>query len=219
MKLLLLEDELRLQESVSEFLTDIGFVVTAFANGDDAYQTLMSKKFDLIILDVQVPGMNGFEILQRIRQENIQTPVIMTTSLTSMQNLETGYESGCDDYLKKPYELLELKLRINNALKASTVATHKEKIELPLGYVYDANIYELTQDEKVVALTKTEKNIIELFIRNRGKIIDIPTFQDEIWHEDIDSSNIRVQINNLRKKLDKELIVNVRGHGYKMLDS
>lgn len=216
MKLLLLEDEYGLRLSVKEFLVELGFKVSDFENGQDALESILSMTYDIIIMDVQVPGINGFDILKNIREEGISTPVIMVTSLTNISNLNTGYASGCNDYIKKPFELLELKLRIFQTLKMNQLNTINSTISLPNGYVYDTSNFSLTKDNNTIQLTKTEKDIVELLIKHIGTVISISDFQQEIWKEEIDSSNIRVQINNLRKKIGEKFIINIRGLGYKI---
>jgi len=215
-KLLLLEDEYGLRLSVKEFLVELGFKVSDFENGQDALESILSMTYDIIIMDVQVPGINGFDILKNIREEGISTPVIMVTSLTNISNLNTGYASGCNDYIKKPFELLELKLRIFQTLKMNQLNTINSTISLPNGYVYDTSNFSLTKDNNTIQLTKTEKDIVELLIKHIGTVISISDFQQEIWKEEIDSSNIRVQINNLRKKIGEKFIINIRGLGYKI---
>ena len=216
MKLLLLEDEDRLRESVKEFLEEIGFQVSAFNDGIKALESIMSNKYDILVMDVQVPGIIGFDILKEIRKNGIQTPALIVSSLTNIKDLTTGYENGCNDYLKKPFELMELKLRVMQALKINNLNTTKQKIELPNNYIYDTANFKLYGQNSEVQLTKTEKDILELLIKNSGNIVSVKSFQNEVWKEDIDSSNIRVQINNLRKKIGIDLIKNVRGLGYKI---
>ena len=216
MKLLLLEDEDRLRESVKEFLEEIGFQVSAFNDGLKALESIMSNRYDILVMDVQVPGIIGFDILKEIRTNGIETPALIVSSLTNIKDLTTGYENGCNDYLKKPFELMELKLRVMQALKINNLNTTKQKIELPNNYIYDTANFKLYGENSEVQLTKTEKDILELLIKNSGNIVSVKNFQNEVWKEDIDSSNIRVQINNLRKKIGNDLIKNVRGLGYKI---
>ena len=217
MKLLLLEDEDRLRESVQEFLEEIGFSVYPFSDGQKALDSIFTGKYDILVMDVQVPGIIGFDILKEIRSNGIETPALIVSSLTNIRDLTTGYENGCNDYLKKPFELMELKLRIMQALKINNLNTTKQKIDLPNGYTYDTANFKLFTPQNIeIQLTKTEKDILELLIKKVGTVVSVKDFQKEVWNEDIDSSNIRVQINNLRKKIGTELIKNVRGLGYKI---
>ena len=216
MKILLLEDEYALRISVEEFLLDLGLSVDTFDNGDDAFDAVYTGSYNLLLLDVKVPGMNGFELLQALRQRDIMTPVLFVTSLTHIDDLAHGYELGCCDYIKKPFDLKELQMRVEHALRAECLHSNKERIPLNDHYVYDSKNFLLLEGEKTIELTKTENRILESLIKHRGSVVSIQAFQEEVWGEDIDPANIRVQINKLRKKLQYELIHNVRGLGYKI---
>jgi DNA-binding response OmpR family regulator len=215
-KILFLEDEYALRVSVEEFLLDLGLSVETFDNGDDAFDAAYSKSYNLLILDVKVPGMSGFELLKTLREKDIMIPALFVTSLTHIDDLSLGYELGCCDYIKKPFDLKELQIRVEHALRAECLHTNQELIQLDAHYVYDAKNYLLLEDNSAIELTKTEKRILESLIKHRGSVVSIKAFQNEVWGEDIDPANIRVQINKLRKKLQFELILNVRGLGYKI---
>ncbi len=216
MNILLLEDEFGLRESIQEFLEDFGYSVDAFENGDDAMDSLFDKSYQLMLLDVQVPGINGFDLLSSLRESGCQIPAIFITSLTNIDNLSKGFELGCSDYIKKPFELKELQVRVEHAMKTQCFRTQKEIISLSDRYGYDAKNFILLDDKKGIDLSKTEKRILETLIKHRGSVVSIEQFQDEVWGEYIDPSNIRVQINKLRKKMQEEIIINVRGLGYKI---
>lgn len=218
MKILLLEDEYTLRKSIKEVLEDSNYQVTDFADGKEALQHIYKNKYDLLILDVNVPGINGFELLEHIRDVDIEVPTIFLTSLTQIDHMERGYESGCCDYIKKPFDMAELKLRVASAIKIGTLNTHASQINLPHGYIYDSKSFTLKKDDEVVQLSKTEKIILELFISNKNQVVTSDMLQNYVWDDYVDPANIRVQINNLRKKLHKDLIVNVRGLGYKLID-
>ncbi len=116
-KLLLLEDDLTLSETVVDYFEEKGFEVVAVYDGDEAQEIIYEQKFDLFLLDVNVPSINGFELLKLVREEGNTTPAIFITSLNSMDSLEEGFESGCDDYIRKPFELKELLLRVQTIIK------------------------------------------------------------------------------------------------------
>jgi len=216
MRILLNEDEYTLRISMVEFLEDLGFTVDDFASGDDALDALFERPYDLILLDVKVPGINGFELLQTAREHGKNLPAIFITSLTDVDALAKGYRSGCCDYIKKPFDLIELQLRVEQALKSECLKTQESAIQLPNGYTYDTKKFVLRYEGEEVALTKTEKRMLELLIQNRGNVVTPEQFQEFVWGEAVDPANIRVQINKLRKKLSAELICNVRGLGYRI---
>ena len=216
MKILLLEDEYGLRKSIKELLNDSGYTVDEFSNGDHVLASIENSKYDLFLLDVNVPGTKGFELLEKLRRMGIDTPAIFITSLTQIDHLEQGYDSGCCDYIKKPFDMAELKLRVASALKLVSLNVSEDKIALPLGYEYDTKNFLLTKDDDVVQLSKTEKLIMELFIKNKNQVVTAEMLQTYVWDDYVDPANVRVQINNLRKKLDKDFITNVRGLGYKL---
>ncbi len=216
MRILLLEDEYSLRISIEEFLEDLGFIVESFENSSDAMDAIFDRSFDLLLLDVKVPGINGFELLKTLREHNIDTPAIFITSMTHVNDLEKGFESGCCDYIKKPFDLKELQIRVENVLKRECLKANKNEIPLPGGYIYDTKKFILKKDGKEISLTKTEKRILEVLVKNRGNIVTTNQFQEEVWGEYKDLANIRVNINKLRKKVSKELIKNVHGLGYKI---
>ena len=216
MKILLLEDEYALRVSVEEFLVELGLSVDSFENGDLAFDAAYHGGYNLLLLDVKVPGKDGFELLKSLRERDIMIPALFLTSLTHVDDLAKGYELGCCDYIKKPFDLKELQIRVEHALRSECLHAKKGLIKLNNIYSYDSKRFVLLEEEKTLELTKTEKRILESLIKHRGSVVSIEAFQREVWGEDIDPSNIRVQINKLRKKLSHELIVNVRGLGYKI---
>jgi two-component system OmpR family response regulator len=213
-KILLLEDEYGLRVSIEEFLEELGYSVDGFANGNDAYDALFTNRYDVLLLDVNVPGMNGFDLLRQFREENKETPAIFLTSMTQVNHLKKGYESGCCDYIRKPFDLTELQLRIQQALKNRYFRNAEEQIDLGEGLVYNTKSFKLTYNDEEVPLSKTEKEIMDLLIKHKNQVVSVEMFQDAIWGEYVDPANIRVQINNLRKKLPVNVIQNRRGIGY-----
>ncbi len=213
MKVLLLEDEYMLRVSITEFLEDLGFEVDGFSNGEKAYDAIYETHYDLYLLDVNVPGMDGFALLRTLRKEENKTPAIFLTSMVNVSDLQEGYQSGCCDYIRKPFDLTELQLRIMHALK-SHYHEGENQIDFGNGLVYDTENFTLTHNGQSISLSKTEKEIFGVLLRHAGQVVSVETFQDEIWGEYVDPANIRVQINNLRKKLPADFIQNRRGLGY-----
>ena len=215
MKILILEDEVTLVESMREFLEDSGYEVDSYVNSDDAYDAIYENPYDLYLLDVKVPGSkNGFETLELLREDGNKTPAIFITSMTDIEDLTRGYECGACDYIRKPFDLAELKLRIEQVVKLQCFASDEDMIELPFGYNYDVKKMKLIFQGEGVKLAKTETKILELLIKQRGSVVSCEMFWEEVWGEWVDSANIRVQVGNLRKKLEKDFIKNVRGLGY-----
>jgi len=213
MKILLLEDEYSLRISVEEFLSDIGYEVDGFMDGVEAYDAIYDTSYDILLLDVNVPSMNGFELLRKLREDNITIPAIFLTSLTDMEDLKEGYKRGCCDYIRKPFDLEELELRIDQAL-ASYLQNSGSLIELGSNLLYDLKKSKLTQNGEEIVLRKTEKELLEVLLKNKNSIVSTQMFQDEVWGEYVEPATIRVQLNNLKKKLPEDIIQNRRGLGY-----
>ena len=216
MKILLLEDEYSLAQSMVEFLRDIGYEVDSYGDGDLAMEGVFAIRYDLLLLDVKVPGISGFDFLKYLRDSEVFTPAIFITSLNNVDDLVKGYDIGCCDYIKKPFDLKELQIRVEHALKRECLQSQNNLIKLNDIYSYDAKKFLLLENGKNIELLKTQKRILECLIKHRGSVVSIEQFHDEVWGEYVDPANVRVQINKLRKKFDQELIINVRGLGYKI---
>jgi len=217
MKILLLEDELILQESIEEFLISKDYAVDSFGNSDDAFDAVFSKNYDLLLLDVNIPGeWDGFSLRKELADEGKNIPTIFVTSLSSADAMLRGYATGCCDYIKKPFNLIELLLRVKHALKTNCFKMENNFINLSKDYKYNVTSYALTHNTKEISLSKTEKEILNLFVINRNQVVSLNMLYEEIWENNIEATNARVQINNLRRKLPKDLIKNIYGLGYKL---
>lgn len=213
MKILLLEDEYSLRISIEEFLKDIGYSVDGFTDGLDAYNAIYDKSYDLLLLDVNVPSLNGFELLERIRKDNKNEPAIFLTSMTDMNCLKKGYEYGCCDYIRKPFDLEELELRIEQALVHFS-DDDSSRVKITCDIYYDMKKTKLTIQDEEIVLRKTEKDMLELLLKHKNSVVSTEMFQDAVWGEYVEPATIRVQLNNLRKKLPDTVIKNRRGLGY-----
>lgn len=217
MRILLLEDELILKESIEEFLRSKDYKVDGFENSDDAFDAIFTTEYDLLLLDVNVPGeWNGFSLRKELADEGKNIPTIFVTSMSSADAMLQGYATGCCDYIKKPFDLIELLLRVQQALKSNCFKTKENFIQLPDRYQYNVTSYELSRDSKTIPLSSRESEILNLFIVHRNQVVSLETLYDQVWNNNVDSANARVQINNLRRKLPKDLIKNIYGLGYRL---
>ncbi len=215
MRILILEDEKILGISMQEFLEDLGYEVVHFTNSGKAFDSIYSKAYDLLLLDVNVSGkQNGFELLSSLRKLKIATPAIFITSLNNIEDLTQGYACGCCDYIRKPFDLAELKLRVEQVIKLHCFSSAEDIIELAFNYRYETKKMQLFLDDEKIVLSKTETKLLELLIKHRGSVVTYEMFWEEVWGEWIDPTNIRVQVGSLRKKLKNNFIKNVRGAGY-----
>ncbi|MDN5377447.1 MAG: two-component system, OmpR family, response regulator [Sulfurospirillum sp.] len=218
-KLLLLEDDVNLNDTINEFLEENGFEVQSVYDGEEANEKIYESRYDLFLLDVNVPGINGFELLKNLRQNGDKTPAIYLTSLNSVDDLSIGYESGCDDYIRKPFALQELLLRIQTILKREFFHEKSNTIEIDSHLLYDVGSNELQKDGQSVRLQNKEAILLKLFLQKRGEIISHETILDTLWGYDEVSSDdaLRTYIKNLRKIIGKEYIISVKKLGYKFI--
>lgn len=215
-QILLVEDDETLSELISEYLSEQGYDVTVCADAKAALDTAYERNFDILILDVKLPKGDGFSLLRELRRLGNDTPAIFTTSLNTLQDLEIGYKSGCDDYLKKPYELKELLLRIQILLKRKFSHVNDEFIELNDGYKFYPSSKTLRQNGQIVSLSNKESELLALFLENKNTLISKETIFDKIWNygEEPSELSLRVYVKNLRRILGKDAIINRRGDGY-----
>ncbi|AXH15404.1 response regulator transcription factor [Malaciobacter mytili] len=217
MRLLLLEDDLDYKISIKEYLESIDYIVDDFDNGEDALSAIYENKYHLLILDIRVPKLNGYELVKILRQNNDNTPVIYITSLTDINNLSLGYELGCNDYIKKPFSPKELKYRIEQLIKLFYSNDNSNKIELKPDFIYDVLKTELYKNEKLIPLTKKEAEVVFCLISNKNQFISIDKLRTEVWEDRyICEADIRVCIKKIRDKTSKDFILNQRGVGYKI---
>lgn len=218
-KILLLEDDGNLNETVTEFLEEKGHDVESVYDGYEAQEKLYESKYDLLLLDVNTPGLNGFELLKEARENNVVAPAIFITSLDSVEDLEKGFESGCDDYIRKPFALKELQIRIDTLIKRGFYHESKELIEIAENIAYDIKNNELIVDGKAVSLGHKESKLLKLFMKHEGEVIVHESIYEHLWDYDEEPSDtaLRTYIKNLRKIIGKERIVSIKKQGYKFI--
>lgn len=211
MKILLLEDEPALRSHIEEYLTLHGYRVTSYSDGSALIEQIRPEEFALFILDVNVPGYSGFEILEYFDRLGVTVPTVFITALTQVDDIKTGFELGCADYIKKPFELEELLIRIGKLLKKE----NNHCISLGEGYVFDMKHRQLLQDDTVVKLSKTHKNILFLLLKYRGELITYEQLVDYVWEgKFIQHNTILSNMRGLRRQIPRELIKNYREEGY-----
>lgn len=217
MKILLLEDDYSYRSSIKEYLISLNFEVDDFENGQNALDAIFENFYDLLLLDVRVPKISGYEIIKIVRENEIEVPIILVTSLTDIDDLSTGYEVGCNDYIRKPFVLKELKYRINQTINSFHFKTSKSKIKLPENFIFDLEKYELFNDEESMQLTNIEQKIFIYLIKRLGSYSTIPDMITAIWNNEVISdADLRMHIKRMRDKTSKTLIQNSRGLGYRI---
>lgn len=216
-KILLLEDDANLNETVSEFLEDEGYEVNSVYDGNEAEERLYESKFDLLLLDINTPGVNGFDLLKNARASGVTAPAIFITSLNSVDDLERGYHSGCDDYIRKPFVLRELLIRVETLLKRSFYHEEKQYITISHTSKYDINANILLVNDKPISLGNKESKLLKFFVKSIDEVLSHERIYMHIWDYDEEPSDtsLRTYIKNLRKIIGKDRIVSIKKQGYK----
>lgn len=215
-KILLLEDDLNLSETVCDYLEENGFEVISVYDGDEAISAIYENCFDLLLLDVNVPSKNGFEVLKEVRKENKETPAIFITSLNSVDSLEEGYSSGCDDYIRKPFALKELLIRVQTILKREF--SHKsEIIRITDTITFNSMSGELKDSDELIKLNLKELKLLKFFLQHPNELLIHDRIYDYVWDydEEYSDNSLRTYIKNLRKILGKDKIVSLKKLGYR----
>jgi len=218
-KILLLEDDANLNETISEFLEDEGHEVISTYDGEEAQERLYETQFDLLLLDINVPKIDGRSLLKESRQSGVEAPAIFITSMDSIDDLERGFESGCDDYIRKPFVLKELKIRVETLLKRSFFHEVEEYKRINEKTLYDIKKSTLLINNEVINLGNKESLLLKLFMTKEGSILSHEVLYDYLWdyHETPSDTALRTYIKNLRKLIGKEHIVSIKKQGYKFV--
>ena len=216
-KILLLEDDVTLSETVVEFLEEQGYEVVPAYDGEEASEIIYESVFDLFLLDVNVPLLNGFELLKQKRDEGVKTPAIYITSLNSIDSLETGYNSGCDDYIRKPFVLKELLFRIETILKRGFFHETSPRIVIGEDIEYDTDSNLLFVKGEKVQLNSKEASLLKLFLQHQNETVIHEVIYETLWsYEETPSENaLRTYIKNIRKIIGKDKIVSIKKLGYR----
>ncbi len=216
MKILLLEDELMLQSSIVEYLETLGHKCFGFSNGLKAKFSLEEQSYDLMIFDINVPSLNGLELFEHIKQNDCHTPVIFISALIDIENITKAFHLGAADYIKKPFHLKELGLRVQKISKDIN-DKKRQHILLSENYSYSKVDNKLLFNNQVQILTKKQSDIVQCLCQNIGAIIDFEILREYVWNADlVTDATIRTEISRLRKVLKEDFIQNHKGLGYKI---
>lgn len=214
-KILILEDDQLFAESLEDFLTEAGFDVELCGDGETAIDKSYENSYDLLLLDVNVPKLSGFEVLQNIRKQNNNTAAIFLTSFKDKASVLKGFDKGADDYLKKPVDMDELQSRIFALLRR----TNRIVETIIIGkYCYHPKQKMLKRKDEELILSKKLSDLLELLIENKNRLVTKEMITEKLWDWDKAPSegSLRVYINELKKILGKEMIQNQKGQGYKL---
>jgi len=221
MKILIIEDEHKIANSIKKALEHEHYIVDVAYDGTTGYDLAVSESYDLIILDRLLPGMDGLQICTKLRESSIHTPIIMLTAKGQLEDRVEGLDSGADDYLVKPFALLELFARIRALTRRPKTAT--TPILSIDGLSLNTSTYEVKRNDKKIQLSSKEFSLLEFLLRNPRKVVTKEQIMSHVWSYDSDvlPNSVEVYIKHLRDKIDNpfkepELIQTVRGFGYKI---
>ena len=223
MRLLIVEDEKNLCDTIAKNLYGAGYEVDTSYDGNNALDCILSEDYDLIVLDLNLPGTDGMDILKELRKKNEETKVIILSAKSQIADKVAGLDAGANDYLEKPFHLQELEARIRSLTRRKFV---QKDVCLHCGEIkFDTKKREAYAKDKPVSLTRKENGILKYLLLNQGRPISQEELIEHVWDASVDSfsGSIRVHMSSLRKKLKAVLgydpIVNKIGEGYKIVEN
>jgi len=210
MKITLLEDEFSLRNNIKEFLELNNYIIDEYADGSELLEKC-SFDSDIYILDVNVPGSNGFEVIQWILNNTPNSPVIFITAYTDIDSISKAYSLGCSDYLKKPFDLMELLLRV----KKLTSQDSMNSIKILPNYIFDMQSKQLHRNSELIKLSKTQKEILYMLIKNKNELVTYDMLINYVWADKyIKHNTIASHIREIRNIAPELNILSYRAEGY-----
>lgn len=220
MRILIVEDEKKVAGFIKKGLEEETYAVDVACDGEEGYHLAAMNQYDLIILDLMLPKIDGLEVLTRLRDKKVSTPILLLTAKDAVDDKVTGLNKGADDYLTKPFAFSELLARIRSLLRRGQAET---QTELKVGdLILDMVSHKVSRDGEEIELTGKEYSLLEYFMRNEGKVLTRTMIAEHVWDYNFDTFTnvIDVYVNHLRKKIDKKypakLLHTLRGVGYVM---
>lgn len=215
MHILLIEDQKKLAENIRQYLSLEHYAVTVAHDGKEGFEKAMTQEVDLLILDINLPGMDGYVICSMLRQRKKNMPILMLTAKSKQKEIVHGLDLGADDYLTKPFDLEILLARVRALLRRKS--DQRTPCMTVKDITLDSNTQEVKRGEKTVGLSPKEYGLLEYLFRNRGAVQDRPRIIEHVWGGRDDllfSQTVDVHVAYLRRKLGKDVIQTVPGKGY-----
>lgn len=222
MRILIVEDERRLSNVIKKGFVEDGFAVDQAFDGEEGQYLAEGEQYDLIVLDIMLPKMDGLQLCKELRKKNIRTPILMLTAKSTTEDKVAGLDSGADDYITKPFSFVEFRSRVHALIrrskKDSSPTLHIEDLEV------DPLKHKVKRGEKTINLTPKEFAVLELLLRHKGEVVSRTMIIEHVWDYNFDgmSNVVDVFVVALRKKIDsgskKKLIQTIHGVGYKVGD-
>ncbi|SFV60775.1 Two-component system response regulator DccR [hydrothermal vent metagenome] len=217
--ILLLEDDMQLNDTIKQFLEYKNYKIYPAYDAHEAKDILYEENINLMLLDIKVPYQNGFDFLAEVRAEKNSTPAIFITSLNGIDDVTKGFDIGCDDYIRKPFALKELLLRVDVIFKRE-LANYDELLELGNDYIFNMKNNLLMYKNKVVNIRSKELKLLIVFIKNRDKLLEYNELYNELWDysETPSQGSLRAYITTVRNILGKENIQTIKNTGYRYVN-
>ena len=217
-KILLLEDDVQLNDTVKQYLEYQGYNVVAAYDAHEARDLLYETHIDLMLLDIKVPYQNGFDLLNELREEGNVTPAIFITSLHSVDDVTRGFDAGCDDYIRKPFALKELLLRVESLLKRQ-YGTREEWVDLGNGLQFSPKEFQLVRNGERLPLKTKEAKLLSLLLEHPNELLSYEKIFEVLWEYDEEPSggSLRTYVRTIRAYIGKEHIDTVKNIGYRFV--
>lgn len=207
-KILIVEDDRRIAQNISRGLQEEGYETEVVYEGLNGRQLALQQDFDLVLLDINLPGISGFEICRTLREEKPQLPIIMLTALGEIEDKVEGLQLGADDYMVKPFDFRELNARISTCLRRTEVQQkpNTDEVLRVADLMVNIDTKEVRRHDKSIELTAKEFSLLECLLRNRGRVVSKMDLAERVWNLNFDPGTnvVEVYINYLRKKVDKD---------------
>lgn len=225
-KILIIEDDRRIAQNISRGLLDEGYETEIVYEGTNGRQIALQQDFDLVLLDINLPGLNGFEICRSLRQEKPAMPIIMLTAMGEVEDKIEGLQLGADDYIVKPFDFRELSARVATCLRRADLLrkTDSDDVLRIADLTVNVSTKVVKRQNRYIDLTAKEFSLLECLLRNRGRVISKMDLAEQVWNLNFDPGTnvVEVYINYLRKKVDKDFdqkLIHTRpGLGYMIKD-
>lgn len=213
MKILLLEDDPLIAEQIKAYFELFDHKVDLYDDGLTLVEHANPSSYDVMLLDINTPGLSGLEVLKTFRELSIDTPAIFVTAMSDMEHLKEAYGIGCNDYVRKPFDIEELALRIEQLVREN----HEKQIVLTPHYSFDMGEEKLYHKGVEVHLNDKERSLIYLLLKHRSNTVSKETIKTYVWDDqDVCDNTLRTKVKKLRDKLDENFIQSFRGAGYKI---
>ncbi|EPH08902.1 hypothetical protein HMPREF9309_01003 [Campylobacter ureolyticus ACS-301-V-Sch3b] len=215
MKILLLEDDYSYRKTIAEYLESLGYEVDEASNGLEACDKIKDNFYHLLILDIKVPEISGHEVMKYAKSLNLNTPIMIMTSLIDIDDMEIGYSLGCNEYLKKPFDIAELKFRVNELMRKYYLKDDKNIIKIDDEFFYNSSSKNIKFGEEIINLSQKENEILDYLLLKKDSFVSIDEMISELSNS-YESVDIRMHIMKIRQKTSKNFILSKRGLGYKI---